>query len=574
MDKSSLSTLASMQTFIHTDVVKGVSSPIKNRNGEEGEESYLIQVLRLLGTEIATIIDKEWSKLEKLEEGQPDHEPATNRVVAVPTTYNTKGNTSTTKNTGNPCSWEQHVVPQDESLPSRKARRRGALSFFRELFNMVKMSLQQNDKNDFYSAMVCMEVKLDGIHTSNGRDVSMDLLSMMASILSDPASDISEKSSALEIVGTITLHDPNQVRRYCVSYHDIVIEKSGGNQRHHHHRGFLSGWKPMPNEKRQLVYSPQADDLLSSLLMQMAVATDAGILIQTSEILRLLLDTDMMGDHLALGPTGGPDEVDRVPPGMVSTGHDLYGHEGQTGSTDGDQNNFLNMFFEKFMQWLVVPFQFTVLLCERTVPERVAVQDSSKPEGTATQDRSRLFQSMTERFNTGVKAGDKHFDFVPPNSIRGSFAIELLSFCARTHVYRMKIFVLRTEMISTVLKLLLGDNGTTGDRCLKLTALRFLRSIVSAKDDMYNQHIIKKNLFDPVFEAFRTNPVGDNIVSSAIVEMCDFIQSNNVVSLVEHVGRKYLQTSTSASSINLEKAATPYLSTPSRHFVSSTKKIC
>ena len=62
---------------------------------------------------------------------------------------------------------------------------------------------------------------------------------------------------------------------------------------------------------------------------------------------------------------------------------------------------------------------------------------------------------------------------------------------------------------------------------------------MSVKDEFYHRHIIQHNLFAPVFAAFRTNPVGDNLVSSAIVEMCDFIHRENITSLISHIVTKH-----------------------------------
>merc|ERR1719223_1182324 len=81
----------------------------------------------------------------------------------------------------------------------------------------------------------------------------------------------------------------------------------------------------------------------------------------------------------------------------------------------------------------------------------------------------------------------------------------------------------------------------SGDRCLKLGALRCLRSIISLKDEFYYRHIVQRSLFTPVFEAFRANPVGDNLVSSSIIEMCDFVRTENIKSVIEHIVTKHLQ---------------------------------
>lgn len=91
---------------------------------------------------------------------------------------------------------------------------------------------------------------------------------------------------------------------------------------------------------------------------------------------------------------------------------------------------------------------------------------------------------------------------------------------------------------------------------------RLLRAILSVNDEFYNRHIIHHNLFGPVFEAFRANPVGDNLVSSAIVEMCDFINSENIMSLMEYIVTKHLSvTHTESPGPSLEDVSSPYVST-------------
>jgi protein phosphatase-4 regulatory subunit 3 len=79
-------------------------------------------------------------------------------------------------------------------------------------------------------------------------------------------------------------------------------------------------------------------------------------------------------------------------------------------------------------------------------------------------------------------------------------------------------------------------------------------------DEFYHRHIIQHNLFGPVFESFRFNPVGDNLVSSATVEICDFIHSENINSLIEHIVTKYLSAEQSPHP-SLEDLSSTYVST-------------
>lgn len=61
--------------------------------------------------------------------------------------------------------------------------------------------------------------------------------------------------------------------------------------------------------------------------------------------------------------------------------------------------------------------------------------------------------------------------------------------------------------------------------CFLPAALRFLRKAISLKEETYNRHIIKANLFEPVVEALKTNGARYNILNSAIIELFDFIRS-------------------------------------------------
>ena len=531
MDEASLSTLSSLQTFTHADVVKGVMGPLKS---SLSKEPYVMLVLRLLGREVEAISMIEWQELET---GQSAATPPMQPASVV--------------READQKSWKQHVAPQDDCLASRKIRRRGCVTFFRELFNMVRLSLQQSDKDDFYGAIVCMEVDLhssvspDGAGGQKARD-SVNLLSLLAAVLSDPVADITEKSAILEILGTIALHDPNHIRRHCLDFHQIW-QKSGSLG-----RDMLGSRKPLPNERNQILFRTPPNDLLASLLSQLATASDAGVMMQSSEILRLLLDTDMLGDHGTFGQPFGNDESSGVPPGSYAP--DNSAPKNETSSAMGrDQNQFLTLFYEHYVQWLVGPFQHEVLIPERRLPDSV---QSSKA-------KSSLLQRMIDTFKLGVSNESKYFLRVSQHAIRGSFAIELLSFCVRTHRYRMKFFLLKSRVLSSIMRLLNGSpSNVAGDRCLNLAVLRFLRAIVSVKDEFYNRHIIQHNLFEHVFHAFRTNPIGDNVVSSAIVEMCDFVQKQNVTSLVEYIATRHLASSSNrGSGKSLEDVATPYVST-------------
>lgn len=581
MDESALTTLSSLLTFTHADVVKGVM--LSGSGKEVGlKDSYLVRVIRLLAVEIHTLAALDWIDLDNHANGKHDSAltvaPEDDFLAGDPSIVVGEASLNTT-------SWKQYLAPQDRTPASRRLRKRGCLSFLRELFSMVRLSLQQCDKDNFFPAICTLPIDLnedreipDNISQtsqaveigslastikSSGGGMDLDipggggqldiqfpttpvtLLSLLASVLSDPHADVSEKSCAIEIVSGVTMHDPGLVRICCLEFYDDWMSKGG------------SSIRPVANERKQIILSSPPQDLLASLLVLLNVETDAGLLLQVTEVLRVILDTDITIDQGSIG-TGFADEAEGIPSGNYQQSSLRDRHDQQLSGAAGistDQKQFLSLFYEHYISWLVAPFQFTILLPVRRVPEDVLLSPDEVP----------LMQKIAASFKKGVYPGDHLLHTVPDCAIRSSFAVELLSFCVRAHLYRTKFFLLKSRVLGSILKLLGPLNhphGSSGDRCLKLAALRLLRAILSVNDEFYFRHIIQHDLFAPVFEAFRCNPVGDNLVSSAIIEMCDFIHTENIKSLIEYIVTKHLSPGDSENARpTLEDVSSPYVST-------------
>mmetsp|Transcript_6904 Transcript_6904/g.19969 ORF Transcript_6904/g.19969 Transcript_6904/m.19969 type:complete len:1016 (-) Transcript_6904:258-3305(-) len=565
MDESSLSTLSSLQTFTHADVVKGVTmSPSQSdERGDLLRDSYLAKVIRILGHEMDEICELEWRELESLEAGKDVHcilakrkheESSTDQSTIIASGKYPQSQKMSTI-------WKQHLAPQDNSMSSRRIRRRGSLSFLRELFNMVRISLHQNDKDDFFAVLVSMEVDLsystETHHTAAPKNVPssqntrkpskpVNFLLLLATMLSDPETDVTDKGLVLEIIAGIAAHDASLIRRKCLDYYASCKNNED----------VVALSRPRPNEKKQVIFQCPPNDLLASLIFLLAIETDAGLLLQVTEIMRIILETDVMGDNRPMN-AGFADEAEGIPPsGGHNPPHDQHPHPNGSGNTTStEQNQFLSAFYEHYVQWLAAPFQYTILYPLLRFPN--AIFNGEK--------KSRISDIMVERFQVGGYQEEPMLHKVPFSALRSSFAVELLGFCVRAHQYRMKMYLLRSRVLCNVLKLIKPSSlprNTSGDRCLKLAALRLLRTVVSVDEDLYHRHIIQDDLFGPVFEAFRANPVGDNLVSSSIVEMCDFINTKSINSLIEYIVTKYISaTGAEAPVPSLEDVSSPYVST-------------
>jgi hypothetical protein len=575
MDESSLSTLSSLETFTHSDVVKGVTMAGAEADGSL-YDSYLVRVMDMLCVELHSISVTEWCYLDTLQTEKEDYSMAVDPSIVV----GEQGVGETM--------WKQYLAPQDTSLSSRRLRRRGCLSFLKELFNMVRSSLQQNDKDDFFQVICTLEIDLYEAEREIADNVSLtsqqvevgsvastvrsdrvdekleqqhqlldeklppppltNLLSMLGCVIADPKTDVSEKSSALDIIAGIAMHDSGLIRRHCLEYHDARKQRLETKSENVKEVSF----RPVPNEIQQVLFLCPPNDLMASFLFTIATATDVGLLLQVSEIMRIILDTDVMSDH---GPmnSGFADEAEGILPGSGHFQHDPHNQPCGGPPTSTEQKQFLSIFYEHYVGWLVAPFKSTILHPVRRVPDHVLF-DVNEP----------LLQRILAIAQAGMRADEPLLTTVYENAVRGSFAIELMNFCVRAHLYRMKVFLLKAGVLGNVLGLL-KPRGISGDRSLKLAALRLLRAILSVNDEFYHRHIVLHDLFAPVFEALRTNPVGDNLVSSAIVEMCDFIHSENIKSLIEYIVTKHLDNGNAENGTHagpsLEDVSSPYVST-------------
>ena len=261
MDDSCLSTLASLLTFTHTNVLKGVicapqNPPITdqamNRTTYDRRDhaaahdtrfsphSYLVRVLRLLGTEIKLIRKMEWA--------MDDYEGVVNNLETQSVRSENSSDDDRQQEIQRDtvfASWEQHLAPQDDSLESRKIRRRGCVAFLRELFVMVRTSLQQSDKDDFYAMIVLLDVYLEETSPSE----TVNLLSLMGALLSDPTADISERGICLEILSTIAMHHASLIRQHCLDVFTSSRENKTGDDGASQ---MIVIPRPQPNDSRQV----------------------------------------------------------------------------------------------------------------------------------------------------------------------------------------------------------------------------------------------------------------------------------------------------------------------------------
>ena len=70
-------------------------------------------------------------------------------------------------------------------------------------------------------------------------------------------------------------------------------------------------------------------------------------------------------------------------------------------------------------------------------------------------------------------------------------------------------------------------------------SLRFFRKIIGLKDEFYNRHIVASNLFAPIIEALEANNKRYNLLDSAIIELFEFIRTEDIKTLCLHIVDKF-----------------------------------
>ncbi|CAG0886456.1 unnamed protein product [Cyprideis torosa] len=111
-----------------------------------------------------------------------------------------------------------------------------------------------------------------------------------------------------------------------------------------------------------------------------------------------------------------------------------------------------------------------------------------------------------------------------------SSLLELLSFCVDHHTHHIKNYMLSRDLLKRILVLLKSQHVF-----LALCCLRLMRKILGMKDEFYERHIVRGNLFAPVVECLIRNKGRYNMLDSAILELFEFIRQEDITSLISHV---------------------------------------
>lgn len=178
------------------------------------------------------------------------------------------------------------------------------------------------------------------------------------------------------------------------------------------------------------------------------------------------------------------------------------------------KDSFLTLWYEYYMPWLAQPI--------------LQLQLFSDNNNNNTQDKQ--YKHITQKHQ---------FHFLQNHSNlseRFRIIFDIICQCTVTHTYRMKYFAMRTKLIGQSLLLLKSNHQP-----LQLGPLRFLKVILTLKEDFYFRHLVKCNIFELIFELLNYNKqlCKDNLVTSMIYEILEYIRIENISILIDYIVEKY-----------------------------------
>jgi protein phosphatase-4 regulatory subunit 3 len=112
--------------------------------------------------------------------------------------------------------------------------------------------------------------------------------------------------------------------------------------------------------------------------------------------------------------------------------------------------------------------------------------------------------------------------------------IEVLCFFIRQHSFRSKYFILSEGLAARVAQLM-----GCPEKHLKLTALKYFRTVIAFHDETHNRQIIQHQLFEPILQILFDTMPRDNLLNSACLELFEFIKRENIKMIITHLVETY-----------------------------------
>jgi hypothetical protein len=160
-----------------------------------------------------------------------------------------------------------------------------------------------------------------------------------------------------------------------------------------------------------------------------------------------------------------------------------------------EKDKFLLNFYDFYVGWLFVPF------IENNQPEKKILP---------------ILMSGNNIVNCLQNKFQKKETIITSRRI----IFEILNQCVLFHTFRMKYFLMKNSIIIKIItKSFQSDLNS-----LQLCAVKFIKSIISIKDEFYLKQIVKLDILKPIFIKFNEIKHKDNLITSSVLDLIDFIR--------------------------------------------------
>ncbi|KAF4592538.1 suppressor of Mek1 [Ophiocordyceps camponoti-floridani] len=229
-----------------------------------------------------------------------------------------------------------------------------------------------------------------------------------------------------------------------------------------------------PHMIRQTIYRQMHDNqpgLTDSLIDLLLVEVDLGVKSQIGEALKVLLDQGMVPQ--------GPEH-------LVKANGEMPGRPRPQPSLDPQQELFLTRFYERSAPKLFQP----LLDLEGRTDMNLSVHQAS------------MYTCL----------------------------VEILDFFIRQHHRFSRYLVLNNNLAQCVCQLLKSP-----EKYIQLAAIRFFRHLIGNQEEFYMKHLTEKNVLGPILNVVVETQPRDNLLSSASLELFDYIRKESLVGMIKHL---------------------------------------
>lgn len=195
-----------------------------------------------------------------------------------------------------------------------------------------------------------------------------------------------------------------------------------------------------------------------------------------------------------------------------------------------DREKFISLFYDYYLSWILLPF---------TLPNHEPDEPLDILSTLSSEDGSNNGPSLLRPQGPSAMYTSRRLIY------------DIVSFCVMNHTYRMKSCIVRSNLLTKFFRILVPPQLSSpsphessrsptsrSPRYYHMYSLKLMKCVVSLKDDSLNRYIVKQNLFKPIFEFFSTLYSKDNILTSILVDLLEFIRKERIRILIFYIVEK------------------------------------